>query len=187
MYLPNRNIQWTREQLIKRYFFLGFTQLEILNFMSSYHGLSMSLRTLQRILHTLDLKRHCKNENTQDVIAAVELELSASGRDLGYRAMHSRILKNHNVMVSRESVRKIIKDLDPVGVRIRQRRRLKRRQYYCRGPNFLWHIDGWDKLKPFGLAVHGCIDGYSRRIIWLRVSSSNNDPFVIGKYFTDGN
>ena len=28
-------------------------------------------------------------------------------------------------------------------------------------PNFLWHCDGYDKLKPFGIAIHGCIDGYS--------------------------
>ena len=28
------------------------------------------------------------------------------------------------------------------------------------GPNYIWHMDGYDKLKPFGIAVHGCIDGY---------------------------
>ena len=27
------------------------------------------------------------------------------------------------------------------------------------GPNFLWHCDGYDKLKPYGLCIHGCIDG----------------------------
>lgn len=26
-------------------------------------------------------------------------------------------------------------------------------------PNFLWHIDGYDELKPYGFAIHGCIDG----------------------------
>ena len=26
-------------------------------------------------------------------------------------------------------------------------------------PNFIWHCDGYDKLKPFGIAIHGCIDG----------------------------
>ena len=24
----------------------------------------------------------------------------------------------------------------------------------------MWHADGLDKLKPYGIAVHGCIDGY---------------------------
>ena len=44
-----------------------------------------------------------------------------------------------------------------------------------------------DKLKPFGFAihVHGAIDGYSRRILWLEVSQSNNDPKVVAQYFVD--
>ena len=33
------------------------------------------------------------------------------------------------------------------------------------GPNYAWHIDGYDKLKPYGFALHGCIDGYSRKIL----------------------
>ena len=33
----------------------------------------------------------------------------------------------------------------------------------------MWHIDGWDKLKPYGFAVHGAMDGYSRKLLWLKV------------------
>ncbi len=46
-------------------------------------------------------------------------------------------------------------------------------------PNFAWHADGYDKLKPYGFPVHGCIDGFSRRLIWLKVSRTNNDPAVV--------
>lgn len=24
----------------------------------------------------------------------------------------------------------------------------------------MWHADGYDMLKPFGLAISGCIDGF---------------------------
>ena len=27
------------------------------------------------------------------------------------------------------------------------------------GPNWCWHIDGYDKLKAFGFPIHACIDG----------------------------
>ena len=27
------------------------------------------------------------------------------------------------------------------------------------GPNYVWHCDGYDKLKPYGFAIHGCMDG----------------------------
>jgi len=49
----------------------------------------------------------------------------------------------------------------------------------------LWHVDGYDKLKPFGFAIHGPIDGYSRKILWLEVAHTNNDPCVVGNYFVE--
>lgn len=51
--------------------------------------------------------------------------------------------------------------------------------------NYVWHVDGYDKLKPFGFFIHGCIDGYSRRIMWLQVASNNNNPAIIAKYYLD--
>ena len=30
------------------------------------------------------------------------------------------------------------------------------------GPKFVWHLDGYDKLKPSGFTIHGASDGYSR-------------------------
>ena len=60
---------------------------------------------------------------------------------------------------------------------------MHRRSYRSPGPNECWHVDGYDKLKSFGFPVHGAVDGYSRRILWLVVARSNNDPLVIGKKF----
>ena len=48
-----------------------------------------------------------------------------------------------------------------------------------------WQIDGYDKLKPFGFCIHSAIDGYRRRVLWLVVSSSSNDPEIVGKYHID--
>ena len=42
----------------------------------------------------------------------------------------------------------------------------------------------YDKLKPFGFCIHGAIDGFSRRILWLDVGSTDNNP-VICHYFVD--
>ena len=57
--------------------------------------------------------------------------------------------------------------------------------YSTVGPNHVWHIDGYKKLKPFGFCIHGAVDGYSRRVMWLKVGQSNNDPRVIAKYYID--
>ena len=64
-------------------------------------------------------------------------------------------------------------------VECRKQRRLRRSRYGTPGPNFLWHIDGWDKLAPFGTFIHEAVDGFSRRILWLAVNSTNKNPSII--------
>ena len=44
---------------------------------------------------------------------------------------------------------------------------------------------GYDKLKPYGFPIHGCICGYSRRILWLEVVKSNNNPSIPAKLYLD--
>ena len=68
---------------------------------------------------------------------------------------------------------------------MRRARSICRRAYYAAGPNYIWHLDGYDKLKPFGLCISGCICGFSRRLIWLNVYYTNNDPRVIGGYYLE--
>lgn len=78
-----------------------------------------------------------------------------------------------------------MKHLDPGGVERRSRHKLKRSTYSAKGPNFIWHLDGYEKLKPFGFSIPGAIDGYSRRILGLEVRSSNNNPRVVARYYLD--
>ena len=56
-------------------------------------------------------------------------------------------------------VEELCRELDPVGCHERKAHRLQRRQYMNPGPNFAWHTDGYDKLKPYGFPIHGCVDG----------------------------
>ena len=92
------------------------------------------------------------------------------------------MLHSNGLTADKETVKLILKSLDPAGDHKRKRRRLTRCENNSFGPNHTWHIDGYDKLKPFGIAIHGAIDGYSRRILWLKLSSSNN-PKVIANYY----
>ena len=100
-----------------------------------------------------------------------------------FRALQARLRHQWRIHIDRETVRIVSGLIDPEGVQCRRQRRLVRRRYFSRGPNFLMHIDGWDKLKRYGLAVHGCIDCFSRRILWLEAGRSNNDPYQIAYYF----
>ncbi|WAQ93521.1 hypothetical protein MAR_005992 [Mya arenaria] len=73
----------------------------------------------------------------------------------------------------------------PNGIKHRQQRRLQRRVYLNLGPNYLWHIDGYDKLKPFGICIHDATDGFLRYVLWLEAYQTNNDPKLISGYYTE--
>ncbi|CAH1237867.1 Hypp5462 [Branchiostoma lanceolatum] len=40
-----------------------------------------------------------------------------------------------------------------------------------------------DKLKPYGFCLHGCINGYSRRCMWLHVGTTNKDAAVVATLY----
>ena len=88
-------------------------------------------------------------------------------------------------IIDHESLRLILKELESLSVKQRTRHKLTRSTYVFTGPNQTWHIDGYDKLKPIGFAIHGAIDGYTRKILWLFVGSSNSDSKVIAYYFVN--
>lgn len=172
----------TREDIIKHYFLSGFSYNEIVQFLDSVHGITLSLRQLNRLLRKMGLFRRHNHVSPNTTLQAVRDVLKGSCSGFGYRQMHQK-LRADGVNVSRESVRFALQALDPEGVDQRTNHRFNRRKYVSKGPNYLWHIDGYDKLKPFGLAIHGAIDGYSRRILWLEVGPTNNNPKIIASYF----
>ena len=72
----------------------------------------------------------------------------------------------------------MLKEIDPEGSELRRRRRLKTQIYVNQGSDYVQHLGGYDNLKTFGFAIHGAIDGYSRKVLLLKVlrsyNSSNN-------------
>ena len=50
---------------------------------------------------------------------------------------------------------------------------VSRQTYQVPWPNSLWHLDGHHSLIRWKIVIHGCIDGFSRRIIFLRRNSNN--------------
>ena len=175
----------TIEDLVKHYFRLSFTIDEIVGFLLFSHHIVTSRTTVKRILKRLGLRRYGV-ESRLEVIVQKILELHSTGyMDLGYKALWKVLNSICNVRVGQETVRIALKIIDPDGVHLRSQHRLRRRQYTSKGPNYVIHIDGYDKLKPFGIAIHGCVDGYSRRILWLKAGPTNNNPYVTARCFVD--
>lgn len=170
-----------RDHLVYLYFKLGFSQNEIMYYLTTKHGIVLSKRHLKRILKYQQLFRR-KHSNVIEVALFMADKMRESAQLQGYRWMHQECLA-HGLRVSRDTVRHLLGILDPNGVNQRRRRRLQRRLYRGVGPNFTWHMDSYDKIKPYGICINGCIDGFSRKMVWLEAHYTSSDPRVIAGYF----
>ena len=97
--------------------------------------------------------------------------------------MHQKCIQA-GLVVRRETVRQLLSILDD-GVDLRRHGRIVRRRYLSylsKGSNFVWHMDSYDKLKTNGISINGCIDGFSRKIIWLEAYYTSSDPLVVAGY-----
>lgn len=170
------------DTLIHFYFSLGLTYNDIVSCLALQHQVLLSERTLKRRLAAMNLYRRKNKSSLISVSAFLSKLIVKDGMQSGYRWMHQRCLLA-GYRVSRETVAGLLSILDPEGVELRKRKRLRRREYYAKGPNYLWHVDSYDKLKNYGICINGCIDGYSRKIIWCEVTNSSSDPRIVAGHF----
>ena len=169
---------------MSKYFRLGLKHQEILYCLAHFHDDIFSIQTLQRITQKRWLYRRKYNSDILKVVEFVAAQCDSYGQMHGYRWMHAKCLQNY-LVVSQDTVRIIMHIVAPAGIEKRKTRRLQRRRYLNPGPNFVWHIDGYDKLSRYGICIHGCVDGFSRAIIWLKAYYTNHDPRVIASYFME--
>ena len=173
----------TLEEILKHYFNKGIHYRKIVVYLKNYHNIGMSLSTLKRHLRSMGLKRNQWVPIDASIRRIIESEISNTDGIKGYRSIWHKLRAIHDIRVRRDKVMKVVREIDPEGCSNRRTQRLRRRIYGCPGPNAVWHADGYDKLKPFGFPIHGCVDGFSRKIIWLQVCRTNNNPVVPAHYF----
>ncbi len=112
------------EDLVKSYFRLGFSNKEILCLLAHQHRVIISKRTLQRLCRKLNLFRRKNQTAIEEIASVVQSEMATSGRLQGYRWLHLRAIRRGYV-VSQETMRMVIKEIDPEGVELRRARRLR--------------------------------------------------------------
>jgi len=98
-----------------------------------------------------------------------------SGEKMVIGALQSRGLK-----IQRDKVRLSLDRVNPDRNSIR--RKIVRRVYSVGGPNHLWHMDGNHKLIRWRFVIHGCIDGFSRLIVFLKCVTNNRAATVLDHF-----
>ncbi|XP_019849774.1 PREDICTED: uncharacterized protein LOC109580730 isoform X2 [Amphimedon queenslandica] len=146
--------------------------------------LGVSVRTIRRRMSSYGLSvRESYSTITDNELDEIVLGIQRNFPTCGNSVMQGHLLAQ-GYRVQQHRVRDSQRRIDPDGSVLRRLRVLNRREYSVSGPLALYHIDGNHKLIRWRIVVHGCIDGYSRRIIYLQARDNNKAATVL-QLFTD--
>jgi hypothetical protein len=143
-------------------------------------GFRISARQVQAVRLAQGWKRRTNSleelQKQRDECVKVLQDALAEGtiRGYGHSLLWAHLRRNH-IRVRFDDMREVIQALDPANVRHRRpgMSTNARGEYICEGPDDVWSIDGYDKLKRWGINVYGAIDGYSRRLLWVYTGITN--------------
>lgn len=155
----------------------GITWIKIAKFLESSKS---ALQRWRQEVGFIDPLREIENAELDEIIFNY-----VTANDRRGERMVMGLMNSMGISVTRDRIRDSINRVDPDGRQQRKKIKIPRRDYNVRGPNHLWHIDGNHKLKPSGLIIHGGIDGFSRKIVFLRCVDNNRaatmlDAFMAG-------
>jgi hypothetical protein len=143
--------------------------------------LTFTARFVKRIrLEQGWLRRHnnpaaAEMQEASTIDAIEQLLEEGRVRQYGRRQLMTHLARKHGHRSRHNDVLTALRILDDYGVisRTPGMKKKRRDNYVVPGPDWLWCLDGHDKLARFGIEIYGCVDAYSRKIIWFFVGSSN--------------
>ena len=162
-------------ETLKMYLNFGFSLIKISEM------LGVSRKTVSRRIRKFGLleevPRHTEisDENLDATVSQIYQEFP----NCGIRRMKG-LLNAKGMRIQWERVRASLWRVDPAGILLRtmQLNLVHRRHYSVAGPLSLWHLDSNHKLIRWGFVIHGCVDGYSRRVMFLRANINNKASTV---------
>ncbi|PPQ76330.1 hypothetical protein CVT24_008496 [Panaeolus cyanescens] len=141
----------------------------------------VSRSTLSKQMKAAGLPTSTRTSNiNDDRLQELVRDAMAARPDTGLAYLTGYLRANFQVRVQRWRLRQAVHNVDTVGTVMRRLGVAKkvRGSYHVSRPHALWHIDGHHKLIKWGIVIHGMIDGYSRKIMGLRASTSNSAETV---------
>ncbi|XP_062420513.1 uncharacterized protein LOC134132730 [Pungitius pungitius] len=154
-----------------------------MNWQSIATCLGVSCRTLYRHRQLLGVQPLTYATLSNDNLNRVIVEILQSTTNAGERYVQGS-LRSRGLRIQRWRVRRSLQEIDPIGRSLRRRHAIRRRIYSVPTPNELWHIDGNHKLVRWRMVFHGCVDGFSRAIIYLACLDNNRASSVLSLFIT---
>ena len=144
-------------------------------------GLGVSRQTIynrrRELGFSLDFERFSAiQDNNLDAMVQEELNAFSCTGETNVMAC----FRQCGVYIQRWQVRESIIQVDPINRANRWGSRILHRPYSVPHPNYLRHMDTDMKLRHSRFCIHGCVDGFSRAIVYLRVNNNNRATTVLG-------
>ena len=112
--------QERRYDTLKNYFTAGFSYEEICSFLFRFHSIKITIRHLNRLLRQCNFQGRGNDSDINTLIKFIQDELKGFGLCFGYRYILQK-LHSSGLTADKETIRVILKSLDPVGVDKRKR------------------------------------------------------------------
>ena len=166
---------------------------EIANKVEEATGLDITARQIDRLRSSNSIllryapnseDSHIRQVNTFDTVKEV---IQGLGKSMGARWMWRWLRKCHGLYAKRDDVaaaQKIV-DEDGVSLRVLGKKHRRKEGYITAGPNFIWSMDGHDKLSVYSFKIYGAVDAYSRKIIWMYCGNANRSQFAVAQQYID--
>ena len=139
-----------------------------------YEQYCCSIRTLDRRPRFFDISYIHYNTLLEAVQATLQTEWNGPRKLLSYRILNQKLRMQHEVQVPRNLVHKMLQNEDPEGLELRcpsSKKKERKRLFACNSPLNVVFLENLCVYQNwiFPLGVYGCLDTYSRKILFLCV------------------
>ena len=175
--LPTYVADAAKKRIQVLFFDVGLEDQDMLTVLHK-EGFNIGKYTLVRLRFELGLRRRVRGvqqcqEADQLIRGLVAQELEKGVIDgYGRRYLHTHF-RQRGIIVARDRLFEAYRTMNYEAVERRKRDLQRHRgEYLVPGPNFVWSIDGYCKLRPYGVEIYACINAYSRYIVWIYIGIS---------------
>ncbi|KAE8369889.1 hypothetical protein BDV27DRAFT_140805 [Aspergillus caelatus] len=172
------------------FFQVGLEDKDIL-YVLHQEGVTLAPCTLRRMRKSLGLVRRTdspfeRQRQTEAILQAL-IEESEKGKIQGFgRGLLHQYIRTKGHIITRARLFQAYRTTFPDRVFARRHQLQRQRgEYIVPGPNFLWSVDGYMKLEPYGIEIYAGIDAYSRYIIWIYCGITTRTAISVLNQFLD--
>ncbi|KAH8820058.1 hypothetical protein F5884DRAFT_826498 [Xylogone sp. PMI_703] len=137
-------------------------------------------------LYRKGLNSATERQQLEEKIKEIMASNHGTACSLGIGMLYTHLNSLGDGHYGRDRIAAAIRAVDPESVQRRYKEMKETRgEFIVPGPNFVWSVDGYCKLRFVGIEIYAGIDVYSRFVPWVYVGISNKTAISVLRQFLD--